>query len=93
MQDSHSTYLGRRTLPRDLSAVEIEAVGNFSDAERRVIENRRGPALKLALALQIGVLRMTGGLLEAVRCSRFLLIRDKFADRRLSVRARSSWNG
>ena len=57
---------GRRTLPRDLSAFEIEAFFNFSDAERRVIEDRRG-ALKLALALQIGFLRMTGRLLEAVR--------------------------
>jgi hypothetical protein len=54
-------------LPRDLSAFEIEASFNFSDAERRVIEDRRGPALKLALALQIGFLRMTGRLLEAVR--------------------------
>jgi hypothetical protein len=34
---------------------------------RRVIEERRGPALKIALALQIGFLRMTGRLLEAVR--------------------------
>jgi hypothetical protein len=32
-----------------------------------VIEERRGPALKIALALQIGFLRMTGRLLEAVR--------------------------
>jgi hypothetical protein len=59
--------LGRRTLPRDLSAVEIEAFFNFSDTERRVIEDWRGPALKLALALQIGFLRMTGRLLKAVR--------------------------
>jgi hypothetical protein len=56
MQDWHSTCLGRRTLPRDLSAVEIEAFFNFSDTERRVIEDWRGPALKLALALQIGFL-------------------------------------
>ncbi len=67
MQDWHSTCLGRRTLPRDLSAFEIEAFFNFSDAERRVIDGRRGPALKLALALQIGFLRMSGRLLEAVR--------------------------
>ena len=67
MQDWHSTCLGRRTLPRDLSAFEIEAFFNFTDAERRVIEDRRGTALKLALALQIGFLRMTGRLLEAVR--------------------------
>ena len=67
MQDWHSTCLGRRTLPRDLSAFEIEAFFNFSDTEWRVIEDRRGPALKLALALQIGFLRMTGRLLEAAR--------------------------
>ena len=54
-------------MPRDLSAFQIEASFNFSDAERRVIENRRGPALKLALALQIRFLRMTERLLEAVR--------------------------
>jgi hypothetical protein len=67
MNDWHSTWLGRRSLPRDLSGFEIEAFFNFSDAERRVIEERRGPALKIALALQIGFLRMTGRLLEAVR--------------------------
>jgi hypothetical protein len=67
MQDWHSTCLGRRLLPRDLSAFEIEAFFNFSDTERRVIEDRRSPALKLALALQIGFLRMTGRLLDAVR--------------------------
>src|SRR5258708_2119432 len=67
MQDWHATCLGRRTLPRDLSAFEIEAFFNFSDAERGVIEERRSAALKLALALQIGFLRMSGRLLEAVR--------------------------
>ena len=67
MQNWQSTCLGRSTLPRELSAFEIEAFFNFSDAERRVIEDRRGSALKLALALQIGFLRMTGRLLEAVR--------------------------
>ncbi len=62
----HSTCLGRRTLPRDLSTFEIEAFFNFSDAERRVIEDGRRPVRKLALALQIGFLRMTARLLEAV---------------------------
>jgi hypothetical protein len=57
----------RRSLPRDLSALEIEALFTFYDAERHGIEERRSPALKLALALQIGFLRMTGRLLEAVR--------------------------
>jgi hypothetical protein len=67
MNDWQSTCLGRRSLPRDCSDFEIEAFFGFSDAERRVIEGHRAPALKLALALQIGFLRMTGRLLEAVR--------------------------
>ena len=67
MNDWQSTWLGRRSLPRDLSGFEIEAFFTFSGNERRVIEERRTPALRLALALQIGFLRMSGRLLEAVR--------------------------
>ena len=63
----NSPCWGGVCLPRDLSDVEIEAFFTFTGNERRVIEERRGPALKIALALQIGFLRMTGRLLEAVR--------------------------
>lgn len=34
MQDWQSTCLGRRTLPRDLSAFEIEVLFNFSEGNR-----------------------------------------------------------
>src|SRR5665213_1824624 len=57
MNDWQSTCLGRRSLPRELSAFEIEAFFNVSDAEQRMIKERRSPALKFALALQIGFLR------------------------------------
>jgi hypothetical protein len=68
MNDWQSTYLGRGALPRDLSGFEIEAFFTYSESERRVIDDeRRSSALKLALALQIGFLRMTGRLLEALR--------------------------
>ena len=68
MNDWQSTYLGRGAVPRDLSGFEIEAFFTYSESERRVIDDeRRSPALKLALALQIGFLRMTGRLLEALR--------------------------
>ena len=51
-----------------LSGFEIEAFFTYSEPERRVIDDeRRTPTLKLALALQIGFLRMTGRLLEALR--------------------------
>jgi hypothetical protein len=66
MNNWHTTCLGPKRLPRGLSAFEIEAFFNFSAAERRVIEERRKPGLMLGLALQIGFLRMSGRLLEAV---------------------------
>lgn len=62
-----ATYLGIKQLPRELTAFEIEAFFTFTGPERAVIEERRKPELKLGLALQIGFLRMSGRLLDAVR--------------------------
>lgn len=53
MNDWQSTCLGRWSLPRDLSDLEIEAFFPFSEAERRVIKQRRSAVLKPARALQI----------------------------------------
>ena len=60
-------FLGLKQLPRELSAFEIEAFFTFSEAERATIETRRRPELQLGLALQIGFLRMSGRLLDALR--------------------------
>jgi hypothetical protein len=62
-----ATFLGLKHLPRELSGFEIEAFFTFTLAERQLIEERRRPALKLGLALQIGFLRMSGRLLDSVR--------------------------
>src|SRR5271165_5127308 len=67
MDSWHATFLGLRHLPREVTAFEIEAFYQFSAEECRGIEERRRPGLKLALALQIGFLRMSGRLLEAGR--------------------------
>jgi TnpA family transposase len=67
MDSWHSTFLGLRHLPREVTAFEIEVFFQFSADESRIIEERRRPELKLGLALQIGFLRMSGRLLEAVR--------------------------
>ncbi|MGH8144683.1 MAG: DUF4158 domain-containing protein [Steroidobacteraceae bacterium] len=67
MDSWHATFLGLRHLPHEIAAFEIEVFFRFSTAERRVIEERRRPELKLGLALQIGFLRMSGRLLEAIR--------------------------
>jgi hypothetical protein len=54
MDNWQATFLGLKQLPRELTAFEIEAFFTFTLAERQLIEDRRRPALKLGLALQIG---------------------------------------
>ncbi len=67
MDTWHATFLGRRHLPREISAFEVEVFFQFSAEEARIIDERRRPELKLGLALQIGFLRMSGRLLDAVQ--------------------------
>ena len=67
MQGWQTTYLGMRELPRDISGVERQAFFTFSPAERALIEARRSDHHKLGLALHIGLLRMSGRLLDAFR--------------------------
>jgi Domain of unknown function (DUF4158) len=66
MDNWQSTFLGLKQLPRELTAFGIESFFTFTLAERQIIEDRRRPTLKLGLALQIGFLRMSGRLLDAV---------------------------
>jgi len=61
-----STFLGLKRRPRELTAFETEAFFTFTRAERQLIEDRRRAELVLGLALQIGFLRMSGRLLDAV---------------------------
>ncbi len=44
-------YLGIRELPLDISAFELQSFFTFSPAELKLIEARRGAALKLGLVL------------------------------------------
>ena len=46
MQQWRAAFLGRRRLPRALSAFELEAFFTFTGAERRAIEQRRTPVLR-----------------------------------------------
>ena len=51
MDNWHATFLGLKQFPHELTAFEVEAFFTFTDAERALIEERRGPELKLGLAL------------------------------------------
>jgi hypothetical protein len=82
MDSWHATSLGRRHLPRELTAFKIEVFFQFSAEEARIIGERRRQELKLGLALQIGFLRMSGRLLDAVRIVPPLLrrhLRERFS--------------
>lgn len=50
MNDWQSTCLGRRALPRERSAFDIEPFFNFADAERRIIEERGSFVVKNPIA-------------------------------------------
>ena len=67
MQGWHTPYLGLRDLPREISALELQAFFTFSRAERELIEWRRGEHHKLGLALHIGFVRMSWRPLNSVR--------------------------
>jgi hypothetical protein len=42
MQGWHTTFLGKRELPRDISDIETKAFFTFDVAEREAISMRRG---------------------------------------------------
>jgi hypothetical protein len=47
MDSWHSTFLGLRKLPREISSFELQAFFTFSPIERVAIEQRRGDTHKL----------------------------------------------
>jgi Domain of unknown function (DUF4158) len=59
-------YLGHERFPASLSAFEVEQFFTLSKDELASVRERRGPRNRLALALQIGFLKMTGGTLNSV---------------------------
>ena len=59
-------YLGEERLPETLSALEIEHFFTLDEDELPSVRERRGPLNRLALALQIGFLKMTGRTLNSV---------------------------
>lgn len=58
-------FLGLRTFPADLTAFEIRYFFTFAPHERKAIFSRHGDQHRLAAALQLGFLKMTGRTLDA----------------------------
>jgi hypothetical protein len=59
-------YLGEERFPETLSALEIEHFFTLDADELALVRQRRGALNRLALALQIGFLKMTGRTLNSV---------------------------
>jgi hypothetical protein len=58
-------FLGRATFPAELTAFEIGYFFTFTPAERAAIFSRYGDRHRLAVAVQIGFIKMTGCPLDA----------------------------
>jgi hypothetical protein len=58
-------YLGATYIPPNLSTVEIEHFFTLRSAELEVISKSRGASIRLGLALHVGFLRLSGGLLNS----------------------------
>lgn len=64
MMDWDLQYLGATYIPPNLSTVEIEHFFTLRPAELEVISKSRGASIRLGLALHVGFLRFSGGLLN-----------------------------
>jgi len=59
-------YLGEERFPETLSALEIEHFFTLDEQELARVRERRGSLNRMALALQVGFLKMTGNTLNSV---------------------------
>jgi TnpA family transposase len=68
-------YLGIRQLPRELSEFELNTFFTFSRRELASIYSRRSDLYRLAMALHVGFIRMTGRTLDSYRQIPTVLLR------------------
>ena len=61
----HSKYLGEKTFPKEITELEIRQFFTLSAEDLRAIRIDSNKKSRLALALQVGFLRMTGAALDS----------------------------
>jgi hypothetical protein len=59
-------YLGDERFPDGLSSLEIEHFFTLDEQQLARVRERRSPVNRMALALQVGFLKMTGNTLNSV---------------------------
>ena len=60
-------YLGNATLPSRVSQLELDAFFTFSTSELNKIRSRHKPNHRIAAAIQLGFVKMTGNPLDVLR--------------------------
>lgn len=60
-------YLGATIFPKTLSVVELRAFFTFSDDEIAALRKRFRAEHRVAAAVQVGFIKMTGNLLESAQ--------------------------
>jgi hypothetical protein len=68
-------YLGIRQVPRELSEFELNTFFTFSRRELASIDSRRSDLYRLAMALHVGFIRMTGRALDSYKQIPTVLLR------------------
>jgi TnpA family transposase len=68
-------YIGTTTLPKTLSTVELSAFFTFNETELAEIARKRKDALRIAAAVQLGFLKMTGSTLSDLNTIPLQLLR------------------
>lgn len=53
-------YIGTTTLPKELSVVELSAFFSYNEIELAELARKRKEPLRIAAAVQLGFLKMTG---------------------------------
>lgn len=66
MEIWQGTFLGRRTLPPDLSDYQIQAFFTFSSDDIAALKESYQPSTRIAAAIQLGFLKLSGTKLDSI---------------------------
>ncbi|MGI9303610.1 MAG: DUF4158 domain-containing protein [Gammaproteobacteria bacterium] len=62
----HTSWLGLKQFPSELSAFDLDQFFTLSPADQQIVETRRRSVHRLGIALQIGFIRLSGCTLDAI---------------------------
>lgn len=67
MERCHTSWLGLKRIPTELSAFDLDQFFTLDTADQQTVVSRQRSTRRLGTALQIGFVRMPGYTLDAVQ--------------------------